>query len=144
MENFTPYSALFGGALIGIAASLMLLLNGRVAGVSGIIGGLFRFPITESIYRLTFLGGLLAGGLLLLLAYPTTLDITEIPRSTSSIVVAGLLVGFGTRMSAGCTSGHGVCGISRFSLRSIVATLTFMAAGFIIVAIIGQLLEGQI
>ena len=144
MENFTPYSALFGGALIGIAASLLLLFNGRIAGISGIVGGLFRFPLQEVNYRLTFLAGLFAGGILLLFIHPSTMQITDIPRSSESLIIAGILVGFGTRMGSGCTSGHGVCGLSRFSSRSLVATICFIGAGFAVVACIRHLMGGVI
>jgi uncharacterized membrane protein YedE/YeeE len=144
MENFTPYSALFGGALIGISATLLLLCNGKIAGISSIIGGLFRFPSSEVSHRFIFLAGLIAGGLILLLIHPNALEIKDLPRSPSSLIVAGLLVGFGTRMGSGCTSGHGVCGMSRMSKRSIVATLIFMAAGFVTVGFITNVTGGML
>ena len=125
---FTPVSALIGGALIGASASMMLALNGRITGISGIVGGLIRRQRGEVSWRATFLAGLLVGGVLLALAYPRALP----SASTTPLaltVVAGLLVGFGTQLGGGCTSGHGVCGISRFSKRSILATMTFMATG---------------
>jgi len=125
---FTPVSALIGGALIGASASMMLALNGRITGISGILGGLIRRQRGEVSWRATFLAGLLVGGVLLALAYPRAL-----PAASSTplalTVVAGLLVGFGTQLGGGCTSGHGVCGISRFSKRSILATMTFMVTG---------------
>ncbi len=141
MENFTPFSALAGGALIGLAAAMMLLFNGRIAGISGILGGVFTPRHGDVGWRVAFLGGLLSGGLLLALAWPSALAGT-LDRSVAALAVAGLLVGFGTRMGSGCTSGHGVCGLSRFSPRSAVATVTFMAAGVAAAAVITQLFGG--
>ncbi|HHO52782.1 MAG TPA: YeeE/YedE family protein [Deltaproteobacteria bacterium] len=129
MDNFTPISALLGGALIGTAASIMLYFNGRIAGISGIYGGLLRPTPGDTAWRATFVGGLLLGGLALALFAPDTIA----PPSTRSLLataLAGLLVGVGVRMGNGCTSGHGVCGLSRFSRRSLVATGSFMATGF--------------
>lgn len=128
MENFTPWSALAGGALIGLAASLLLLFNGRIAGISGILGGLLRPSQTELPWRLSFLAGLMAAGLGLSFLLPESIAGPE-TRSLAAVAVAGLVVGFGVRMGNGCTSGHGVCGLSRFSVRSLVATGTFMATG---------------
>ena len=125
---FTPVSALIGGALIGASASMMLALNGRITGISGILGGLVRPQRGEVGWRATFLAGLLVGGVLLALAYPRALPAASTPPIALT-VVAGLLVGFGTQLGGGCTSGHGVCGISRLSKRSILATMTFMATG---------------
>ena len=125
---FTPVSALIGGALIGASASMMLALNGRIAGISGVLGGLVRPQRGDVEWRITFMAGLLAGGVLLALAYPRALLATS-ASPIALTVIAGLLVGFGTQLGGGCTSGHGVCGISRFSMRSILATLTFMASG---------------
>ena len=142
MENFTPFSATIGGALIGISASMMLLLSGRIAGISGILGGLLGRP-EDSPSRLAFLGGLLAGGLLLALTTPDVFAV-NIARSPAALVGAGLLVGLGTRMGSGCTSGHGVCGLSRFSPRSLVATVTFMAAGVACATVVTQLLGGVV
>lgn len=143
MENFTPYSALLGGAIIGLAASLMLLLNGKVAGISGIAGKIVSWPISSDASRGLFILGLICGGGLLMLFAPHTMEAYS-PRSTPTLIVAGLMVGVGTRIGSGCTSGHGVCGISRLSSRSIIATCTFMAAGFGIVAVITQFLGGQL
>lgn len=142
MENFTPYSALIGGTLIGLSASMMLLFSGRIAGISGIIGGLIRRP-PDVLQRLAFIGGLVAGGLLLLGVYPETFTI-GIERSPAAIVAAGLFVGFGTRLGNGCTSGHGVCGLSRLSPRSAVATVTFMASGALTALVVTQLFGGSI
>ena len=121
--------AIAGGVLIGLSASAMLYFVGRIAGISGIVGGLLRPRAGDSAWRAAFLGGLLAGGLILVAAAP---DVIAGPsgRSLPAIAAAGLLVGFGVRMGNGCTSGHGVCGLSRFSARSLVATLTFMGVGF--------------
>ena len=125
--EFTPWSAIAGGVLIGIAATLLLFLNGRIAGVSSVIGGLFSSAASETTWRLSFLIGLIVGA-----------GIYVLRDSDSSVgfdvgwpifVLAGLLTGIGTQFSAGCTSGHGVCGIARASLRSITATITFIAFG---------------
>ena len=126
--HFTPLSALTGGALIGFAAAVFFLCNGRIAGISGVIGGLFRRQIGDVAWRLAFIAGLILAPVIYRLFAP----LPEIEISTSSplVIAAGLLVGVGTRYGAGCTSGHGVCGISRLSVRSIVATLVFMATGF--------------
>lgn len=129
-EVFTPLEATLGGVLIGLSASLILLYQGRVAGISGILGGLFRWPLTEIKYRSAFLGGLLIGGVLVSYFLPQAYDI-ELQRSTTSIVTAGLLVGFGTQLGTGCTSGHGVCGLSRLSTRSLASVCTFMLIGFL-------------
>lgn len=128
MTAFTPWSALAGGALIGIAAAMFVLLNGRTAGVSGVLGGLLRREAGDAGWRLAFLGGLVVAPLAYALAgaWPRP----HIEAGYGTLVLAGLAVGVGTRYAAGCTSGHGVCGLSRFSARSLVATLTFMATGF--------------
>ena len=120
---------LAGGLLIGAAAALLLAANGRIAGISGVLGGLLGAqPFSDRRWRLLFVLGLLVGGLLM--AKLVGLHYTPVAGSLAVTLVAGLLVGFGTRMGNGCTSGHGVCGIARFSRRSIIATLTFMGAGF--------------
>jgi uncharacterized membrane protein YedE/YeeE len=126
--NFTPWTALGGGLLIGLAAAVFVLFNGRIAGISGILGGLLRAQPGDVGWRVAFLAGLMAAPVLygLVAALPeVTVDAGE-----GTLVVAGLLVGVGTRYGAGCTSGHGVCGISRMSPRSLIATATFMFAGF--------------
>ena len=123
---FTPASAVIGGAIIGAAAALFAVLNGRIAGVSGILGGLARPQAGDVSWRIAFVAGLVAAPLALLAALP---DI-RVDTSYPVLVAAGLLVGIGTRYGGGCTSGHGVCGISRASPRSIAATVAFMAAGF--------------
>lgn len=134
---FTPYSALFGGALIGLAVAMLLLGIGRVAGISGIIGGLFGANRHE-IWRWYFLAGLvLSPWLYRLFADFPPLQITN---NIYVLVAAGLLVGIGTRYGSGCTSGHGVCGLSRLSIRSLAATLTFMAAGFMTVYLLKHII----
>ena len=132
MAPFDPVSALVGGALIGLAAVLLMLLNGRIAGVSGILGGALTGD--GRAWRLAFLAGLVAAPLLMgALGDPVPLP--RMPASWAIIVAAGLLVGFGTRLGGGCTSGHGVCGIARLSPRSITATLVFMATAMVVVAV---------
>ncbi len=139
-EAFTPLASTAGGMLIGAASALLLLGKGRVAGISGIVGGLFRPTSDDVAWRVTFVAGLLTSGLLLA-QVDGALFVSSVERSPTTLAVAGLLVGFGTRMGQGCTSGHGVCGISRFSARSLAATLTFMAAGFVTVFITRHILE---
>ena len=125
MENFTPLSGLIGGMMIGAAAALMLWLNGRISGISGIAGGLVERRAGKG-WRLAFVGGLILGPLAYsLLAGPVPVTMQA---SLPVLIVAGLLVGFGTRLGSGCTSGHGVCGIARLSRRSVVATGVFMGA----------------
>ena len=130
--------ALAGGALIGISASLMLMLNGRIAGISGIVGGLLKPEAGEVSWRAWFLSGLLVGGAVLFALRPELFGTTSVPSAI--VVVAGLLVGFGTRLGGGCTSGHGVCGVSRLSKRSIVATLTFMLSGAVAAYVVQHVL----
>ncbi len=122
--------SLFGGVLIGLAVSLMLYLNGRVTGVSNIVGGTLKPIPGDTFWRWSFIAGLLLGGLILKLVYPESFS-ENFNRSNSTVVIAGLLVGFGTLMGGGCTSGHGICGLSRFSIRSVVATGLFMAFGIL-------------
>lgn len=120
--------ALAGGALIGLSAAALMFFNGRIAGISGIFGGLLRPTAGEVGWRSFFVAGLLAGGVVTLLMMPEQMAFT-LERPTWALVGAGLMVGFGTRLGSGCTSGHGVCGITRLSPRSITATLTFIATG---------------
>ena len=137
-QDFTPVTALGGGLLIGLAAALFVLLIGRVAGISGIVGGLLR-PVRGDIgWRIAFVAGLVGAPLVYALA--ATLPAPRIDAGTGALALAGLLVGVGTRYGAGCTSGHGVCGLSRLSPRSLVATLSFMAAGFVTVFVVRHLL----
>ena len=135
MTEFEILMPLTGGILIGIAASMMLLFNGKVAGVSGIFGGMLFQQGKERAWQLSFIAGLIAGGILL---YITNAEFFENSsgRGLLTATIAGLLVGIGTRVGGGCTSGHGVCGIGRLSGRSLVATVTFMFAGMVIVALV--------
>ena len=135
---FTPWSALAGGVLIGIAVAMFVLLNGRIAGISGVVGGLLRPARGDVGWRVAFVVGLIAAPLLYALAAP--LPTLHIDAQYGVLVLAGLLVGVGTRVGSGCTSGHGVCGLSRLSLRSLVATLAFMGAGFATVFVAQHLL----
>jgi uncharacterized membrane protein YedE/YeeE len=136
--HYTPYAALAGGALIGAAAAILVLFNGRIAGISGIAGGLLSSGPSDRAWRYAFLGGLLAAPL----AYRVcaALPALQIDAGYGTLIAAGLLVGVGTRYGAGCTSGHGVCGLSRLSPRSAVATAVFMAAGFATVYVVRHLL----
>lgn len=129
--NFTPWTALGGGLLIGAAAAAFVMFNGRIAGISGILGGLLRPTHGDIAWRVAFLAGLIVAPLAYQIAAP--LPPMHIDASSITLVAAGLLVGLGTRYGAGCTSGHGVCGLSRRSPRSLVATVSFMAAGFVVV-----------
>lgn len=128
MENFTPGSALIGGIVIGGSAVLLMALIGRIAGISGIIAGLLRPAAGEAGWRIAFLIGL-AGGPLLLRAVGGPVPPVEVTGVLPVLIAGGLLVGFGTTLGSGCTSGHGVCGLARLSPRSLIATLIFMAAG---------------
>ena len=140
--HFTPQVALLGGALIGLAASLLLVLNGRIAGISGIVGALLQRSSWASVanwgWRAAFVIGMVAAPLVWQLIAP--LPPMEMPSNPLVIVLAGLLVGFGTRLGSGCTSGHGVCGLSRLSLRSLAATLTFIGAGAATVFVVRHVL----
>jgi uncharacterized protein len=136
--SFTPASAVAGGIVIGLAVALFVLANGRVAGISGIVGGLLRPAPGDRAWRIAFVAGLIAAPLCF--AVFAALPPVVIDASYPTLIVAGLLVGVGTRYGAGCTSGHGVCGISRLSPRSIVATLSFMAAGFATVWVVRHLI----
>ena len=136
--HFTPWSSLAGGLLIGLATAMFLLLSGRIAGISGIVGGLLRPVKGDVAWRVAFVAGLLAAPLVFSIAAP--LPQVHIEAGTATLVAAGLLVGVGTRYGSGCTSGHGVCGLSRGSPRSIVATLSFMAAGFLTVFLVRHFL----
>ncbi|MGI9289513.1 MAG: YeeE/YedE family protein [Pseudomonadales bacterium] len=132
MTSFTPYSALIGGAFIGLAATLLLLMNGRIAGISGIMNGLLNPSSGDTGWRAWFLVGLVGGGGLYL-AFSTPAFELRSGFSVPLLAAAGFLVGFGTRMGNGCTSGHGVCGIARLSVRSLVATAIFISAGMLTV-----------
>ena len=138
--HFTPWTALAGGILLGIASAAFILLNGRVLGISGIVGGLLAPRRGDIGWRLSFLLGLLLAPTALTLLAPGLIRAPRIDAGTLTLIAAGLLVGFGTRYGSGCTSGHGVCGLSRLSPRSLVATLAFMAAGFATVFVIRHLI----
>lgn len=133
MHDWTPWTSLLGGALIGLAASLLLWSTGRIAGISGIVAELLLGTRGDRAWRAAFLGGLIAAGSACAAFWPDTVGAS--PRSLPVVASAGILVGVGTRLGNGCTSGHGVCGISRLSPRSIVATLTFMTTGMLTVAL---------
>jgi hypothetical protein len=136
--HFTPWPALAGGLLIGLAAAAFVLVNGRIAGISGILGGLFRPAPGDVAWRIAFLAGLVAAPLAYALFAP--LPAVRIDAGAGALAAAGLLVGLGTRYGAGCTSGHGVCGLARLSPRSLVATVSFMAAGFATVFVLRHVL----
>lgn len=139
-NTFTPWASLAGGALIGLAAAMLVLLNGRIAGISGVLGGLLK-PVKSDVgWRLAFIAGLVGAPL----AYGLCAGVpgVQIDAGFGTLVVAGLLVGIGTRYGAGCTSGHGVCGLSRLSWRSLVATAAFMVAGFATVFVVRHLVAG--
>ena len=138
-NSFTPWSSLFGGMLIGLAAAMFVLLNGRVAGISGVLGGLLTPVRGDVLWRVAFVGGIMITPL----AYSVfqALPAVQIDADYAALIAAGLLVGVGTRYGAGCTSGHGVCGLSRLSLRSLAATATFMSAGFATVFVLRHVLS---
>ncbi|MFT5111918.1 MAG: putative membrane protein YedE/YeeE [Parasphingorhabdus sp.] len=122
--------ALLGGVLLGLSALMVLVLNGRIAGVSGIFAGFLNLKPNDISWRGAFLAGLLLGGVALMQWMPSTMQVVT-SAGTGKIILAGLLVGFGTRMGSGCTSGHGICGLGRLSPRSAIAVLTFMATGML-------------
>ncbi len=141
MQNFTPFASAIGGILIGLSAAMMLLFNGRIAGISGIVRGVIQPSEGDFAWRAAFVGGLVAGGAVLAALVPAMFQVT-VDRSWVALIAAGVLVGFGTRLGNGCTSGHGVCGLSRFSARSLVATVSFMGAGAVTVFVVNHLLGG--
>ena len=131
--NFTPSSSLIGGILIGLAASLLVIFRGKIAGISGILGALMETqntPPGHHLWRILFIAGLVSSSFIYQFFAPLPESI--IAASTSKLIIAGLLVGIGTRMGSGCTSGHGICGLSRLSFRSLVATISFMFSGFVV------------
>ncbi|MDO6525048.1 YeeE/YedE thiosulfate transporter family protein [Motilimonas sp. 1_MG-2023] len=137
MENFTPWSALAGGALLGLSAVILLLFRGRIAGISGILSGLFTPHKGDTSWRVLFLVGMILGAVILL---TMGFSIADMPQgSTLLYIVAGLLVGIGTKLGNGCTSGHGICGMGRFSVRSVVATGVFMSVAMLVVLLREQL-----
>ena len=139
MTEFEPFAATAGGALIGLSAVLLLWLNGRVAGISGILYGVFTRQTAERNWRLMFVVGLILGGVVFQLIADRPL-ISRIDFPLPLLIAAGFLVGIGTQLGSGCTSGHGICGISRMSLRSLLATITFMLAGMSTTTIVRHLL----
>lgn len=141
MANFTPLESLAGGLLIGLAAAMLLVTQGKIAGISGIIAGVLRPRPGDTSWRVWFLAGMLGSGALAAVIWPDAFG-APVAGSLALVAVAGLLVGFGTRLANGCTSGHGVCGVARMSRRSMVATATFMATGAITVALV-RVLGGQ-
>lgn len=141
LEGFTPWAALAGGTLIGLAALLLLLCNGRIAGISGIMGGSLQPARGDLLWRVLFFWGLVAGGALVLWWWPAALDI-RVDVSTPAVILAGLLVGLGARIGSGCTSGHGVCGVGRLAPRSIVASAVFVSAAMLTVYVVRHLLGG--
>lgn len=143
MESFTPFTSTLGGLLIGFASALLLVTNGRIAGISGIAGGVLRLERGETLWRVLFVVGLVAGGLIASWVAPSSIAF-DVDRSTGALVAAGILVGIGTQMGNGCTSGHGVCGLSRFSRRSLVAVATFMAVAAFVVWLIGSVFGGSV
>jgi uncharacterized membrane protein YedE/YeeE len=139
--HFTPWASFSGGVLLGLASALFILLNGRILGISGILGGLLPAKMGDAAWRITFLLGLFVSPLVMKTLAPVEfLHAPRIDANMTMVVVAGLMVGLGTRYGSGCTSGHGVCGLSRLSPRSMLATGLFMAAGFVTVFVIKHLL----
>ena len=139
--SFTPIPSLLGGMILGLAAALYIFLHGRILGVSGIVAGLLHPKVIDSAWRLSLVLGLISAPFLAALFFGI-IPIVEIDSSWIAIVIAGLLVGFGAHYGSGCTSGHGICGLARLSPRSLVATLAFMSAGFVMVFIIRHLVGG--
>jgi uncharacterized protein len=135
--HFSPWTAAFGGLLVGLAAAVLILFNGRVAGISGIVGGLLRPTRGDLDWRIAFVAGLIGAPLAYRMWF--VLPAVQIEATPFTLAAAGLLVGFGTRLGSGCTSGHGVCGLSRLSPRSLAATAIFMAAGFATVFVVRHL-----
>jgi uncharacterized membrane protein YedE/YeeE len=141
MDFNSAQNAALGGALIGLAVTIMLLFNGRVTGISGIIAASLSKPSKDGFWRLMFIVGMILGGALMYSLRPEYF-VNLSGRSLGFVAIAGLLVGYGTVMGSGCTSGHGVCGISRFSMRSVLATITFMFFGFLAVQVVHYFLGG--
>jgi len=138
--HFTPWVSLGGGLLLGVASALFILINGRILGISGILGGLLAPGSGDVAWRLAFLLGMAVAPFIAASLFPTAIAVPRIDAGYLTIAGAGLLVGFGTRFGSGCTSGHGVCGLSRLSPRSLVSTLTFMGAGFLMVYAVRHLI----
>jgi uncharacterized membrane protein YedE/YeeE len=136
--SFTPIPSLFGGMILGVAAALYVLLHGRILGISGIVSGLLHLKVGDWSWRLSLALGLLSAPIFAALFFGI-LPVVEVDAGWVAVMIAGLLVGFGAQYGSGCTSGHGICGLSRLSPRSLVATLSFMTAGFLVVFIIRHL-----
>ena len=143
MQNFSPVESLVGGIVIGIAALVLLRFYKRIAGISGIFGGLFPFDAGETLWRLVFLAGLMTGGVVLSFLHSDAVDF-KLTYSNPALILAGLLVGVGSRMGNGCTSGHGICGLGRLAPRSMAAILTFMVTGILTAVVVQQLFSGAI
>ena len=143
MENFTPIESLSGGILVGLASAILLFFTGRIAGISGIFGGILQAKHGETQWRVVFVAGLLVGGLLVNFFRPEMLQF-QLERTNFGIIAAGLLVGIGARMGNGCTSGHGVCGIGRLAPRSMMAVVIFMTTAATTVYIVNHLLGGRL
>jgi len=139
--SFTPIPSLLGGIILGVAAALYVLLHGRILGISGIVSGLLHPKLADSAWRVSLVLGLISAPFLAALFFGI-IPVVEIDSGWLAIVIAGLLVGFGAQYGSGCTSGHGICGLSRLSPRSLVATLAFMSAGFVMVFIIRHMIGG--
>ncbi|MBU3632200.1 YeeE/YedE thiosulfate transporter family protein [Polynucleobacter sp. AP-Sanab-80-C2] len=139
--SFTPIPSLLGGIILGVAAALYVLFHGRILGISGIISGLLRPKSGDRAWRMALILGLLTAPLLAALFFEIR-PIVEVEADWLAVVIAGLLVGFGTQYGSGCTSGHGICGLSRLSPRSLVATVSFMTAGFLIVFVLRHVIGG--
>jgi len=138
--NFTPWLSLTGGIILGLASAIFILVNGRILGISGILGGLMPPKLGDTFWRISFLLGLLVAPTLFHAVVPAQyITAPRIDATDMMVVIAGLLVGIGTRYASGCTSGHGVCGLSRLSPRSLVATISFMSAGFVMVYVMRHL-----
>ena len=141
MANFSPVSAMIGGGMIGLSAVLLMLLTGRIAGISGIFGGCLGFELNDKGWRIAFIAGLILAPLIAgSVGYP--MPSPQMPASWTVILAAGLLVGFGTRLGGGCTSGHGICGVARLSARSITATAIFMFTAILVVALTRHVIAG--
>jgi uncharacterized membrane protein YedE/YeeE len=143
MDSFTPIASTLGGLLIGLAAAGLLMFHGRIAGISGIAGGIFRRQEGDTAWRVMFLVGLFSAGVAWSYFRPADY-VFGIERSTTALIIAGLAVGIGTQLGSGCTSGHGVCGIGRLSKRSTVATATFMLTAAITVFVVNEVLGGAV
>ncbi|MBI5449769.1 MAG: YeeE/YedE family protein [Gammaproteobacteria bacterium] len=140
MTDFDPITSLLGGVLIGLAVATLFLFNGRILGVSNITAEALSLRSSDRGWRLLFLAGLGLGGVLIHLSNPTLIG--DSPRALPGLIIAGLLVGYGSALGRGCTSGHGICGISRLSLRSIVATAVFMSTGMLTVFVVNHMIGG--